>query len=111
MIFAPVLRPISAAEPTSSACPSATTMTSTFAKSSTLTGLSGFMTKGFVRTTLPVGEVNRKMDQDNHSILTGPLGACAAAGAAASPHRTVKLIAPISHRRFAIVFPDRKSVV
>jgi hypothetical protein len=37
-----------------------------------LTGLSGFVTNGFVTTTLPVGDVNRKMDQESHSIFTGP---------------------------------------
>ena len=37
-----------------------------------MTGLSGFVTNGFVTMTLPVGDVNRKIDQDSHSILTGP---------------------------------------
>jgi hypothetical protein len=41
-------------------------------KSATLTGLSGFVTKGLVRITLPVGEVNRKIDHENHSNLVEP---------------------------------------
>src|SRR5438093_9608883 len=74
-ILAPVLRAISSVEPTTSVWPSATTTTSTFGKSATLTGLSGLVTNGFVRTTLPVGDVNRKMDHESHSILTGPVWA------------------------------------
>src|SRR5215212_8567911 len=73
MTLAPVCKAISWVEPTSSACPSATTITSTFGKSGTLTGLSGLVTKGLVKTTLSPGEVNRKIDQENHSIFTGPL--------------------------------------
>ena len=72
MIFAPVWIAISCVDPTSSGCPSATRMTSTFGKSGTFTGLSGFVTNGFVTMILPPGEVNRKMDHDSHSILTGP---------------------------------------
>src|SRR5206468_1758434 len=44
---------ISAADPTSSWCPSATTMMSTFGKSSTFTGLSGLVTKGVGQHNLP----------------------------------------------------------
>src|SRR5574342_1159833 len=69
-IFAPVLIASSSVEPTSSPCPSATRMASTFGKSSSLTGLSGFLMNGFVTMTLPVGDVNRKTDHDSHSILT-----------------------------------------
>src|SRR5215475_10329232 len=81
-ILAPLLIAISCVEPTSSGCPSATRITSTFGKSGTFTGLSGFVTNGFVTMILPPGDVNRKMDHENHSILTGPGPDCAGAGLA-----------------------------
>src|SRR5262245_38848714 len=84
-------------------------MTSAFAKSSTLIGLSGFLTNGFVRTTLPVGDVNRKMDQENHSILTGPAWARAADGARAS-HTDVATIIPRSQCRLVITASSRLSI-
>jgi hypothetical protein len=93
-IFAPVLIAISSVEPTSSRCPSATTITSAFGTSATFTGLSGFVTNGFVTMTLPVGEVNRKMDQDSHSILTGAV--CVGAGTANATSITATR-SPMSH--------------
>src|SRR5690349_8272777 len=71
MILACVASAISAVDPTSSWWPSATTMASAFGKSSTFTGLSGLVTKGLMSTTLPVGDVRRKIDQENHSSFTG----------------------------------------
>ena len=77
-------------------------MTSTFGKSATLTGLSGFVTNGFVRTTLPVGDVNRKIDHDSHSILTGPVWASPSVG---HPTSAMAMIPPIIHpsRPFAMI--------
>ena len=102
MILAPVWIAISCVEPTSSPCPSATTMTSTFGKSGTFTGLSGLVTNGFVTMILPLGDVNRKMDHDSHSILTGP--DCAGAGPAdkASIAATAP---PIAHRHALAMVP------
>ena len=60
-----------------------------------MTGLSGFVTNGFVTTTLPVGDVNRKMDHDSHSILTAP--DCAGAWPAQPASMTV--IAPPTIQR------------
>src|SRR5215467_733729 len=82
MILAPVWIAISCVDPTSSPCPSATTMTSTFGKSGTFTGLSGFATNGFVTMIFPPGDVKRKIDHENHSIFTGPEPDCASAGPA-----------------------------
>ena len=71
-------------------------MASTFGKSSTFTGLSGLVTNGFVTMTLPLGDVNRKMDHESHSILTGPDWAGAwpahAASIAATPRRSPSAI-------------------
>src|SRR5712691_8834517 len=87
MILAPVARAISSVDPTSSRCPSATTMTSAFGKSATLTLLSGLVTNGLISTTLPVGEVSRKIDQENHSSLTGSAAKLAAGQARPSETR------------------------
>src|SRR5262249_58876974 len=103
MILAPVWIAISCVEPTSSPCPSATTMTSTFGKSGTFTGLSGFATNGFVTMTLPPGDVKRKIDHENHSILTGP----APDWAGAWPAHAATIAAntpPISHRHPLALF-------
>jgi hypothetical protein len=62
---------ISAVELTSSGCPSATTIASTFGKSATFTGLSGLVTKGLVRITSPLGDVRRKIDHEKYSSVTG----------------------------------------
>src|SRR5262245_23926762 len=86
---------ISSVEPTSSVWPSATTIASTFGKSSTLTGLSGFLTKGLVTMIFPLGDVNRKIDHENHSILTGPDWAGAGPAHAASMRATAP---PITQR-------------
>src|SRR5712692_5840357 len=75
--------------------PSATTITSTLGKSATLTGLSGFATKGLVRITSPEGAVRRKIDQEKYSSVTG---FCCASAAADHAAMTLPRTAP-SRRR------------
>src|ERR1700732_4646412 len=89
MILAPVASAISSAEPTSSRWPSATTMASTLGKSATFTGLSGLVTNGLVRITVPSGEVNRKIDQEKNSSVTGFEAAEAATDHNASRQTTI----------------------
>src|SRR6266852_2337370 len=91
MILAPVASAISSLEPTSSRWPSATTITSTLGKSATLTGLSGFATKGLVRITSPEGAVRRKIDQEKYSSVTG--FCCASAAAEQAPRHWVPHLA------------------
>jgi hypothetical protein len=83
-------------------------MTSTFGKSGTFTGLSGLVTNGFVTMTLPLGYVNRKMDHDSHSILTGP--DCAGAGPA-DKASAVATAPPIAHRHALVMVPPFGSMV
>src|SRR5262245_20657355 len=110
--LAPVAIAISAAEPTSSGCPSATRITSAFGKSGTFTGLSGLVTNGLLRMILPLGDVNRKMDHESHSIFTGPdwagaWPAHAASIAAATPLITQRhLLAMVPPFRFDVLTRD-----
>src|SRR6266446_5495106 len=100
MILAPVASAISSLEPTSSRWPSATTITSTLGKSATLTGLSGFATKGLVRITSPEGAVRRKIDQEKYSSVTG---FCCAGAAADQAAMTVPSTAPSRRRDIGLL--------
>jgi hypothetical protein len=66
------------------------------------------VTNGFVTMIFPLGDVNRKMDHDSHSILTGP--DCAGAGPAdkASAAATAP---PIAHRHALVMVPPFGSMV
>src|SRR5262249_54011096 len=84
-------------------------ITSTFGKSGTFTGLSGFVTNGLVRMTLPPGDVKRKTDHENHSILTGPGPDCAGAWPAHAATMTAN-IPPITQRHPRAIVSLRLSV-
>src|SRR5258708_950594 len=80
-------------------------MTSALGKSSTFAELSGLVRNGLVNTTFPVGEVMRKIDQENHSSFTGSPAANAAADHVMqiAPSASARSVAPM--RSLIIVFP------